>query len=45
MFFFEEKNQKTFVRLGQGDGRRRIKRMKSFLLLFSSEKRRLLLDM
>ncbi len=41
MFFFEKKNQKTFPRLrARGPG---CERMKSFLLLFSSEKRRLLL--
>jgi hypothetical protein len=42
MFFFEKKNQKTFPRLMRRVPSLRIKRGKSFLLLFSSEKRRLL---
>jgi hypothetical protein len=37
MFFFEKKNQKTFIRLL--DGQRPGKRMKVFLLLFLQKKK------
>jgi len=42
MFFFEKKNQKTFIRLAEPLRKGRAQRMKVFLLLFLQKKKCLL---